>query len=53
MIIDEETLKQLPLITESEMNNLYAVGEFEKIIIAELNNDFDKIDAQYDSKNPK
>ena len=53
MILDEETIKQLPIITESEMDNLYAVGELETILIAELNNDFDKIDAQYDSKRTK
>lgn len=51
MILDENTLKQLPIITESEMDNLYAVGEFETILIAELNNDFDEIDAQMQIEN--
>ena len=39
--------RDIKTITESEMDNLYAVGEFETILIAELNNDFDKIDAQF------
>ena len=48
MILTEEMIKELPLLTKEEEDNLYVIGEFKKVVLAEINEDFDEIDALFE-----
>ena len=45
MAFTDKKLQELPILNEVDLSNLYPVGEFQNIVITELNNEFDKIDA--------
>jgi len=46
MILTEEDIKKLPLISEEE-GYYYGPGEFEAAVLADFNVEADKIDAKY------
>ena len=47
MILTEEKIKDLPIISEDENNMFYEDGEFEAVVLADFNKAADIIDAKY------
>ena len=45
MALKDKKLQELPILNEVNLSNLYPIGEFQNIVITELNNEFDKIDT--------
>lgn len=49
MILAEEDIKNLPIISEEE-DDYYAPGEFEAAVLADFNEEADRIDEKYRSR---
>ena len=49
MILTEEDIKNLPIISEEE-DDFYAPGEFEAAVLADFNEEADRIDEKYRSR---
>lgn len=49
MILTEEDIKNLPVISEEE-DDFYAPGEFEAVVLADFNEEADRIDEKYRSR---
>ena len=49
MILTEEDIKNLPVISEEE-DDYYAPGEFEAAVLADFNEEADRIDEFYRSR---
>lgn len=49
MLLTEEDIKNLPVISEEE-DDFYAPGEFEAAVLADFNEEADRIDEKYRSR---
>lgn len=49
MILTEEMIKEIPLISENENNMFYDDGELEAVVLADFNKAADKIDSKYNN----
>ena len=49
MLLTEEDIKKLPVISEEE-DDFYAPGEFEAVVLADFNEEADRIDEKYRSR---
>jgi hypothetical protein len=48
MILTEEMIENLPVITDEELNEMcYAPGEFEREVLAEFDKDCARIDFEF------